>query len=315
MSRRGTVLVTGASGFVGRGVVPYLADQGWQVRAAARHVAAVPAGPGIEVVTSPELSSPDIDWTPLVDGVTHVAHLAGLAHMMAEVPESTFTAINATATARLAVASRIAGVKRMVLVSSIRAAIGAVATRVIKESDEPAPDDAYGRSKLAAEIEMRKVLEGGTTEGVVLRPVLVYGPNVRGNMAAMNKLARLPVPLPLGGLRNRRSVVSLGNLSSAIQHALTSPNVAGGTYLVSDGPPVSVAQMIEWLRQGLGRGPGLVSIPLGGLRMVLRASGRSGMWDRIAGDLVADISALKATGWLPPETTAQALAAAIRSDS
>jgi UDP-glucose 4-epimerase len=235
--------------------------------------------------------------------------------MMAEVPESTFTAINATATARLAVASRIAGVKRMVLVSSIRAAIGAVATRVIKESDEPAPDDAYGRSKLAAEIEMRKVLEGGTTEGVVLRPVLVYGPNVRGNMAAMNKLARLPVPLPLGGLRNRRSVVSLGNLSSAIQHALTSPNVAGGTYLVSDGPPVSVAQMIEWLRQGLGRGPGLVSIPLGGLRMVLRASGRSGMWDRIAGDLVADISALKATGWLPPETTAQALAAAIRSDS
>ena len=310
----GTVLVTGASGFVGRGVVPYLAAHGWQVRAAAREIERIPAGAGITAVASPELTGAT-DWRALVDGVTHVVHLAGLAHMMAEVPEATFTAINATATASLAAAARTAGVKRMVLVSSIRAGIGPVATRVIRESDTPTPDDAYGRSKLKAEAALFETLGGNATEGVVLRPVLVYGPGVRGNMATMNRLARLPVPLPLGALRNRRSVVSLGNLSSAIRHVLTSSTVVGGTYLVADEAPVSVAEMLTWLRQGLGRAPRLLPIPLSPLKAVLKLTGRSGMWDRIAGDLVVDTSALRATGWTPPETTAEALAAAIRAEA
>lgn len=313
MTTRGVVLVTGASGFVGRGVVPYLAARGWQVRAAARRIDRIPSGPGITPVASPELTVAT-DWRALIEGVTHVVHLAGLAHAMSGLPEDAYTAINASSTVSLANAVRAARVKRMVLISSIRAAIGAVSARVIRESDTPAPDDAYGRSKLAAETGMLRALDGGATEGVVLRPVLVYGPGVRGNMAAMNKLARLPVPLPLGSLRNKRSVVSLGNLSSAIEHALTSPNVAGGTYLVTDGTPASVADMLTWLRQGLGRKPGLVPLPLGPLKAALLLAGRRGVWDRIAGDLVADVSALKGTGWMPPETTAEALAAAIRLD-
>ena len=308
----GTVLVTGASGFVGRGVVPYLAARGWQVRATARRIDRIPTGAGITSVASPELTGA-ADWRSHVDGVTHVVHLAGLAHMMVDVAEGTFTAINATATASLAAAARAAGVTRMVLVSSIRAGIGPVAPHTVRETDPPAPDDAYGRSKLAAEAALLATLDGSATEAVVLRPVLVYGPGVRGNMAAMNKLARLPLPLPLGAQRNKRSVVSLGNLSSAILHAMTSSAVVGGTYLVADGAPVSVADMIGWLRQGLGRGPGLLPVPLGPLKAALYVTGRSGMWNRIAGDLVADTSALRATGWTPPETTADALAAAIRA--
>lgn len=308
----GVVLVTGASGFLGRGVVPYLAACGWQVRAAARNTARVPTGTGITVVTSPELTGA-VDWRALVNGVTHVVHLAGLAHIMDQVPEQTFTAINATATASLAMAARAAGVKRVVLISSIRAGIGPTSPNIIRETDTPAPDDAYGRSKLAAEMALFQEIGNGTTEGVVLRPVLVYGPGVRGNMAAMNRLARLPFPLPLGALRNRRSVVSLGNLSSAIRHAMVSPAVIGGTYIVADGAPVSVAEMLCWLRQGLGRGPGLLPIPLGPLKAAFKLTGRSGMWDRIAGDLVVDTSALRSTGWEPPESTAEALAAAIVS--
>jgi nucleoside-diphosphate-sugar epimerase len=311
----GTVLVTGATGFVGRGLVPRLAAAGWTVRAAARAPQRIAAGAGIEPVAAPELSAAAADWRPLVTGVTHIVHLAGLAHMSASIPESTYMAVNAEATAALASAARKARVRRIVLVSSIRAQVGPFADRVVCEKDPQQPTDAYGRSKLAAERNLALELAGGGTEGVVLRPVLVYGPGVKGNMATLFRTARLGLPLPLGSLNNRRSLVSLGNLSSAISHALLAPQAAGGTFLVADAEPIGVAGIIAALRAGLGRPAGLVSIPLSPLASALRLVGRTEMWSRIAGDLVADSGALHATGWSPPELTAAALAEAIRADA
>ena len=307
----GTLLVTGVSGFIGRQLVPAAAAVGWTVLAASRSAEPVP---GSHPVALPDLAQRDIDWAPLLEGVTHVVHLAGLAHMTTRIPEATYTAINAQAAGSLAAAARRAGVHRMVLVSSIRAQSGPVSARVITESDQAYPTDAYGRSKLAGERAVMSALAGSTTDGVVLRPVLVYGPGVKGNMATLFKLARLPLPLPLGSLPGRRSIISIGNLCSAILHVLQSPTAAGGTFLAADPAPVSVPEILTALRRGLGRRPGLFPVPLEPAAVLSRLIGREAVWERVAGSLIADTSRLAATGWTAPEETATALARAIVAD-
>lgn len=308
----GTLLVTGATGFIGRHLVPTALRAGWRVRAAARNPAVIA---GQQTVAMPDLSRGEIDWAPLLEGVTHVVHLAGLAHMKTRIPEPVYDAVNAGAVASLAAAAKAARVRRLVLVSSIRAQIGPVWDRIVRETDEPAPTDPYGRSKLAGERAMLSVLSDAGTESVILRPVLVYGPGVKGNMAMLLKLARLPVPLPLAGLSNRRSIVSVANVCSAILHASVSPAVAGRVFLVADAEAVSVPQIITAMRSGLGRPPGLLRVPLSPVEGLLKVVGRAEVWARLAGDLVADTSRLTATGWVPPEDTATALSAMTRRNA
>lgn len=301
-----TVLVTGATGFVGRYLVPDLAARGFKVRAAARDPAAIASAPGVETVLMPDLAEAP-EWRPLVAGITHIVHLAGLAHATADIPETAYISVNAEATRSLAIAARMAGVRRMVLLSSVKAQSDAAADHVLRETDEPRPVDAYGRSKLAAERWMSQALAGSCTEHVSLRPVLIHGPGVKGNMAALQRLARTPWPLPLGSLRARRSILSLANLASAIRHSLVAPDTAGGIFLVSDPEPVTVPEMIAALRAGLGRGPGLIKLPLAPVALALSALGKGVAWTRVAGDLVIDTSALRATGWQPVETSLDAL--------
>src|SRR3712207_4500344 len=141
-------------------------------------------------------------------GVRAVIHSAGLAHGMSGLPEDDYRAINTEATVALARAAARAGARRFVFLSSIRAPSGPTAREVLTEDLEARPTDAYGRSKLDAE---RGLAEVGI-DWVALRPVLVYGPGVKGNMAALLKLAKLALPLPLGGLTGRRSLLSVENL-------------------------------------------------------------------------------------------------------
>jgi nucleoside-diphosphate-sugar epimerase len=298
---KGAVLVTGASGFIGRDLVCRLAAGGWQVRAAARDLSSVPRGAGIERASLPDLLRP-VDWQPLVAGMTHVVHLAGIAHATSTIPDATYMAVNAEAVGTLAAASKSAGVRRVVMMSSIRAQCGASAEGILTEADPPRPDDAYGRAKLAGEQRLAEALASGPVDWCVLRPVVVYGPGVKGNVAALVRLARLPLPLPIGALAASRSLLGLANLASGVEHALTSPAACRRVFVLADPGPLTLPGIVAAMREGLGRKRGIVPVPLAPLRLAARLAGRGAAWHRIAGDLVVSTASLEASGWTPIET-------------
>jgi nucleoside-diphosphate-sugar epimerase len=301
------VLVTGATGFVGRAVVAALAAGGEEVRAAVRHAPEPPFPSGVTVVHHGDLAE-SVDWTPLLAGIESVIHLAGIAHAGPGIAEERYDLVNHRATATLADAARAASVARLVLISSIRAQTGPAADHVVSESDEPRPTDPYGRSKCAAEC---AVAHSGVPF-TILRPVLIYGPGVKGNLRALMRLAALPVPLPFGALTARRSLVSLANLASAITFALRHDACAGETYVVADPAPLTLAEIVTALRSGIGRKPGLVAMPPALLRLVLTMLRRSANWEQINGALVADPRKLLFAGWRPDADTMDALAAMMR---
>ena len=295
------VLVTGASGFVGPHVVAALLQAGYRPRLALRHPQPVPAG--AEAVVTGDLSMP-VDWSAALEGVDHVVHMAGLAHAGPGLNEALYRRINTEATLELARAAAGAGVRRFVYLSSIKALTDAFDGPPLREDMEPAPGDAYGRSKLAAE----QGLAALDLDWVALRPVLIYGPGVKANMAALLKLARLPVTLPLGGLKAPRSLLAVENLASAILFVLTPACPARQSYALSDPEPVSVSDMLAAMRSGLGRGPGLLPVPEPWLRRLARLAGREETFQKLAGSLVARPGRLLSAGWQPQAETKTALA-------
>ncbi|WP_306227578.1 NAD-dependent epimerase/dehydratase family protein [Bosea beijingensis] len=295
------VLVTGASGFVGPHVVAALLEAGYVPRLALRNPRPVPAG--AESVETGDLSGP-VDWRPALEGVDHVVHMAGLAHAGPGLDEALYRRINTEATLELARAAEKAGIRRFVYLSSIKALTGVFDGPPLTEDSPPAPGDPYGRSKLAAE----QGLAARDLDWVALRPVLIYGPGVKANMAALLKLARLPLPLPLGGLKAPRSLLAVENLASAILFALTPACPVRQSYTLSDPEPISVADMLAAMRAGLGRGPGLLPVPEAWLRRLAGLAGREETFLKLAGSVVARPERLLRAGWRPQVETKAALA-------
>lgn len=302
------IALTGATGFIGRHLLRELPRRGYRIRVLLRRPTALSEEAAGAVVG--DLARPQNMATAL-RGVDAVVHSAGLAHAMSGRPEDDYRAINTEATVALARSAERAGVGRFVFLSSIRAQSGPACDAVLTEALAPKPTDAYGRSKLAAE----EGLAGLGLDWVALRPVLVYGPGVAGNMAALLALARSRLPLPFGGLTARRSLLALDNLAAAVDTVLRAPDRLARPLVVADPDPLTLPEIIAALRRGLGRGPGLVPVPPRLLETVLRASGRGEAYQRLAGSLVADPSALMRLGWQPPVATRQALAALARSSA
>jgi nucleoside-diphosphate-sugar epimerase len=296
----GRVLITGATGFIGRGLVPALSAAGYRVRAATRGFAPMPAE--VESAVVGDLRKP-INLAEAMRDVDFVVHSAGLAHATAGLDEETYREINAGVTAILARAAQQAGVKRFVLLSSIRAQTGPEADGVVTEATPARPSDAYGRSKLEGE----EVLSESGIPAVVLRPVLVHGPGMRFNMAALMALARSRWPLPLGGFRAKRSIVAREHLADAVLLALAQPELKGETFLVADPEPLSAAEMIAALRTGLGRSPGLINLPPGLVALASRLAGRTEQVERLRQRLVVDPAKLLAAGWTPRRSAFDAL--------
>lgn len=284
------VLVTGADGFIGRHLVPYLAAQGCKVIAASRRTFAF-EDPNIVTVSLPDLSLP-FDWQPLLQQCDSVVHLAGIAHRFAS--DDLYVRVNQRATEALARAAFRCGI-HLVFVSSIAAQSGSSSDHELTENDAPRPNNAYGRSKLAAEQAVRAAGASFT----ILRPVVVYGNGAKGNFATVQKVSRLPIPLPFGGLTAQRSVLSIQNFSSAVATVLTNSHARGETFIVSDPIPLTISDVIANYRATLGRPPWLMPIPERWLELSFKAIGQSAIWQRIGCPLIARPTKLLALGWKP----------------
>lgn len=304
------MLVTGATGFVGRAVVTAFANAGRTVRAAARRPPQPPFAAGVEVVQHPDLSQ-SFDWSPLLAGVDQVVHLAGIAHS-GDAAAALYDRVNRRATAGLAAAAARAGVRHFVFVSSIRAQTGPSADHAVTERDEPKPTDAYGRSKLAAEAE----IHDSGVRFTILRPALLYGPGVKGNFALLLRAALSRLPLPVKDFVNRRSLLSIDNFNSALSFVLSSPAAVGETYVVADpGIPPRLPDVIATLRKAQGRWPLLVPLPPHYVETPLRALRREQAWERLGGNLRIDAGKLIAAGWQPLHDTWGGLAALVEASA
>jgi nucleoside-diphosphate-sugar epimerase len=285
-----TVLVTGADGFIGRHLVPYLATRGYRVLAASRTTTTFEE-PNIANCQLPDLYLP-YDWEPLLQCCGAVVHLAGIAHRFAD--EEQYDCVNHRATAALARTAFKRGA-HLVFISSIAAQSGAFSDLELNEDDPPMPINGYGRSKLAAEQSVR----ASGASFTILRPVVIYGAGQKGNFATLHKISQLPIPLPFGGLTAKRSVLSVQNFNSAVAMALSDSRMRGETFIVSDPTPLTVADVIARNGVSLGRSPWLVRIPERWLELLFSIVGQSAVWQQIGRPLVARPTKLLALGWKP----------------
>jgi len=292
------VLVSGANGFVGRALCLHLASIGQNVVPAVRR----PCGMAGECVVEDEFS-----WKDALTGCKSVVHLAGRAHVMQDrerEPLQAFRAVNVEATVDLAYRAVEAGVRRFVFMSTIKVNGERTASGVsFRADDTPAPEDPYAISKWEAEQRLHAIAEDTGLEVVIIRPPLVYGPGAKGNFASLIRWANRGLPLPLGAVHNRRSMIALDNLVSftslcADFHA--SPNVSGQVFLVSDGEDVSTTELMHRVARAYGYKSRLLPIPVGWMRFAARLVGQSALTDRLLGSLTIDDSnARELLGWRP----------------
>lgn len=295
--------MTGANGFVGRRVVASLAVAGTPVRAVVRPTASGPRNlPGVEV----HRLGPG-GWAAALAGCDAVVHLVARTHQLhedgTEEVEAGYRAVNVELTAEVLAAAEQAGARRVVYLSSVKA-VGESRDAPYDEHTPPRPQDAYGRTKLAAE----QLVQASALETVVLRPPLVYGPGVLGNVRRLLAAASRGVPLPLGRATARRSLVHVDNLADAVRVALDLPAAVGRSYFVADDEVLSVRELVEQLAAGLGRPARLVSVPPAALLALGRLAGRSDEVERLVRPLVLDSSPLRdELGWAPPVRAADGL--------
>jgi nucleoside-diphosphate-sugar epimerase len=308
---RGLALLTGATGFVGRACVPSLEGAGWMVRCAVRGGKPSFATAGDQYALGS--IGADTDWSRALQGVNAVIHLAARVHVMRDAaadPLEAFRTVNVEGTRRLARQAAAAGVRRFIFVSSVKVNGEATAAGAFTENDPPHPQDPYGISKYEAEQALLEISARTGLEAVVIRPPLVYGPGVKANFLRMLRWVYRGIPLPLGSVHNRRSLLYAGNLADVIVKCLEHPAAAGETFLVDDGEPVSTAQLVREIGDALHRPARLLPIPPRFLRVAAAMFGRGEDAERLVGNLVVDSSRVRRTlGWSPPHSREDGLAA------
>jgi len=300
------VLVTGANGFIGQHLRRTLAQRGFEDLGAVRSASDVP-DPRSRVVGD---IGPATDWSAALAGVDMVVHAAGRAHVLRETtadPEAQFMRVNAGGTAALVAAAVAAGVRRLVYLSSIGVLGSQSGERGFTEASEPRPHNGYARSKLAGEVAARQ-LAGTQLEVVVLRLPLVYGPGVRANFLRLLRAIERGWPLPLGAVKNHRSLVSVWNLCDLVVNVLQHPSAPGRAWMVSDGEDLSTPELVRRIGDAMGRTPKLLPVPVRWLRWVGTLTGRQALVRQLCGSLTLDIAATRERlDWAPPLSVDESL--------
>lgn len=256
------------------------------------------------------------DWSVALIGVSSVVHTAARVHVMKDQsinPLAEFRRVNVAGTLNLAQQAAAAGVKRFVFISSIK--VNGEQTqkgRPFTEKDVASPLDFYGISKYEAEEGLFRVANETGMEVVIIRPVLVYGPDVKGNFLSMMHWLHKGIPLPLGAINNARSLVALDNLVDLIITCLHHPAAANQTFLVSDGEDISTTQLLQYAASAMGVSSRLMPVPALIIQVAAKLLGKGEVAQRLCGNLQVDISkARQLLGWVPPISVKEGLRRAV----
>lgn len=309
------VLITGATGFVGRVVAAELAKRGIDIVCSSRRSKEETAGSALVHCTyRPGNLMPGFDWTPILAGVDVVVHLGAKAHVSPRnKPEmSLLREVNVLGTRNLAQQAAEAGVRRFILASSIGVNGSETFGQSFREADCPQPVSAYAQSKLEAELAVQDIANGTGMEWVILRPPLIYGgAGIPGNLRKLMLAIDHGLPLPLALVQNKRSLLAAENFADVVALCIDHAGAANQLFLVSDIEDVSTPMLISLLAEGMHRPVRLLPVPLKLLEFISTVLGSRRLWRQVAGSLQIDSSKVRERlQWRPPLCMADGLRAA-----
>lgn len=310
------ILLTGATGFVGTAIQQrIITDSQYNITIAVRR--AVNASPTVRAVQVTELTA-ETDWSEALQDVNLVVHAAARAHVMRDEvadPLAEYRKVNVEGTLNLARQAAAAGAKRFVFISSI-GVNGNINTAPFTADDEAKPAEIYAQSKWEAEQGLWQIARETGLELVIIRPPLVYGPDAPGNFGSLVRWIAKGLPLPLGAIHNKRSLVSLDNLVDLIVTCLDHPAAANQVFLAGDGEDVSTTDLLRGVAQAMGKPARLLPVPVGLLQLGATLLGKKAMAQRLLGSLQVDITKNRdVLGWQPPLTVAEGLARCFELES
>ena len=298
------ILVTGATGFVGKALVELLLTRSIDVSVLIRIEHDQVPGGVIKFISD---LTDVVDWEPILQGTTSIVHVAGLAHILKSNSSSSggdFESINTYGTINFARQAAKRGIKRFVFISSVKAngettLLGAP----FSELDQPSPSDPYGLSKFGAEQGLLEIARQTEMEVVIIRPPLVYGPGVKANFANMMRCVKKGVPLPLGAINNKRSLIALDNLVDFILLCTSHPKAANEVFFISDGEDVSTTVLLKKVAKAYDKSAILLPVPTGILKLLARLMGKKDVVGRLLSTLQVDSNkARQLLNWTPVVT-------------
>lgn len=301
------ICLSGANGFVGSRLFSELKHVAiFQVAGLCRRLPHDAEGSGLHAVGNLQQA----DLSALLSGVDVLIHAAARAHIMKDEvvdPMAEYRRVNVEGTLSLARQAAAAGVKRFVFISSI-GVNGNISTRPFRVDDQPNPAEPYAQSKWEAEQGLMKLAAETSMEVVIIRPPLVYGPDAPGNFGSLVRWIEKGVPLPLGAIHNKRSLVGIDNLVDLIVHCIDHPAAANQVFLAGDGEDLSTTELLRGVGKAMGKSARLIPVPAGLLQFGATLLGRKAMAQRLLGSLQVDISkTCELLDWKPPYTVEEGL--------